>query len=659
MSNCRWLFGLVVGCGLLLAGWIADAQAAPTAEQRAEVTAISTLMTKAANLFQNSKFKESAAAIAEVQQRIEKLAESGDEQVINLLAPIHKKLQNAHSLLELEGVTLTELKPLAKPMKPDPKDPKAGPGAPAGTPAAGGGVSFTKQVVPILTARCGGCHVTKSSGMFSMATYNALMKGSAAGLVIFKGDGKGSVLMEKIDDAEMPPNGQKIPAPEIEILRKWINEGAKFDGADMASNITMLTTAGTPAPAATPAKAPVVAQATGKETVSFSKELAPILAETCMGCHGTQQPRENFSVSNFERLLKGGDAGQNILPGKPAESLLIKKLKGTAADGQRMPLNQPALDNAVIAKFEKWIEEGAKFDGPDSKQSMDRLAAVTKAINSTHEELSNERAKLAMQHFALTLPNDSAERRETTNYLMLGNVGTSTLDEIGKQAERLAPRVADIFKAPADKPLIKGRLSLLIFKDRYSYSEFGKMVEKRTIPAQWRGHFMFDTVDAYAAVTVPRPGTAQDYPIQGMILQQLAGTYMASIGKNVPHWFAEGAGRVVASRLSANDPRVRAWDESIPAVVSSMPASDSFLGNDMDQEAADIAAYSYVKHLMGDTRRFQILVDGLRKGGDFNQLFNDVYGGSPAAVTQGWVRKAANSKPGPSRTAPVPKKNDK
>ena len=657
MSNCRWLFGMVAGCGLLLAGWVAEVQAAPNAEQRAEAAAIGTLMTKASNLFLNNKFKESAAAIAEAQQRIEKLTEGADEGVINLISPIYKKLQNAHSLLELEGVSLAELKPLPKGMKADPKDPKPAPGTPAGTPAApGDGVSFTKQVVPILTARCGGCHVTKSSGMFSMATYNALMKGSAAGLVIFKGDGKGSVLMEKIDDAEMPPSGQKLPANEIEVLRKWINEGAKFDGADMTTNITMLTAGGTPVPAPMPAKPPMVAQATGKETVSFSKDLAPILAETCMGCHGTQQPRENFSVSNFERLLKGGDAGVNILPGKSADSLLIKKLKGTAADGQRMPLNQPALDPAIIAKFEKWIDEGAKFDGPDSKQSMDRLAAVTKAINSSHEELSLERAKLAMQHFALTLPNDSAERRETTNYLMLGNVGTATLDEIGKQAETLAPRVADIFKAPADKPLIKGRLSLLIFKDRYSYSEFGKMVEKRTLPAQWRGHFMFDTVDAYAAVTVPRPGTAQDYPIQGMILQQLAGTYMASLGKGVPHWFAEGAGRVVASRLSANDPRVRSWDEAIPAVVGSMPASDSFLGTEMEQEAADIAAYSYVKHLMGDTRRFQILVDNLRKGGEFNQLFMETYGGTPAAVTQGWVRKAANSKSTPSR-AVTPKKN--
>jgi mono/diheme cytochrome c family protein len=639
MSLCRWLNRLVGSLVLVafLACGVDSAFAIATPEQRAEVAAISTLMTKAGNLFQGGKHKESAEAVKEVQARLEKLAAVGDDQLTNLLAPVHKRLTNAHALLELEGVELPELKPLAAlAAKPDPKP------APGGAAPAAGEVSFTKQVAPILNSRCGGCHVRKASGMFSMANYTALMKGSPAGVVIFKGDGKGSVLMEKIDDGEMPPSGQKIPASEIEILRKWIVEGAKFDGADPAADITALATAGTPA---APPMPPMVQIATGKETVSFSKDIAPVLAEKCTGCHGTNRPRENFSVNTFESLLKGGDAGVNILPGKPAESLLIKKLKGTAADGQRMPLNQPALADPVIAKFEKWIEEGAKFDGPDAKQPVGELAAITKAVNSTHEQLSQDRAAIATQNWLLTLPGDEPAKLETTNYLVLGNVGPNTLSEIGEQAEALAPKVAEVFKAPADQPLIKGRLTLFVFKDRYGYSEFGKMVEKRTLPQQWRGHFKFSTVDAYAGVVQPRPGTSQDYSLNGLILQQLAGTYMASLGKGVPHWFAEGAGRVVTSRLNATDTRVKQWDEAVPSVVSAMPASDSFLGGNMEQEAADIAAYSYVKHLMADGRRFPALVDALRKGGEFNKSFSEIYGGSPAQVTQTWVRKAATSKP--------------
>jgi mono/diheme cytochrome c family protein len=624
---------LILASGML-------AWAAPTAEQREELASLGTLIAKAGNLFQNGKYKESGEAVKEVQARLEKLAAAGDEQVNQQLAPIHKRLTNAHALLELEGVALPELKPLAAlTAKAD---------APAGgTPAAGaagaaGEVSFTKQVVPILNARCGGCHVRKASGMFSMATYAALMKGPPAGVVIFKGDGKGSVLMEKIDDGEMPPSGQKLPAAEIEVLRKWIVEGAKFDGADPATDLGNLASAGTntPMPAA-----PMVQQATGKETISFAKDIAPVLSQSCTGCHGTNRPRENFSVNTFESLLKGGDAGVNILPGNPGGSLLIKKLKGTATDGGRMPLNQPALDDAVIAKIEKWIEEGAKFDGPDAKQPVGELAAITKAINSTHEQLSQDRAALAMQNWALTLPGDEPAKVETTNYLVLGNVGPNALAEIGEQAEALAPKVAEVFKAPADQPLIKGRLTLFVYRDRYSYSEFGKMVEKRTLPQAWRGHFKFSTVDAYANVVVPKAGTSQDYSVPGLITQELAGTYVASLGKGVPHWFADGVGRVVTARLSSGDSRVRQWDEAVPGAVSSMPSSDAFLGGNMEQEAADVAAYSFVRSLMSDSRKFQILIDTLRKGGEFNASFVQVYGGTPAQLTAAWAPKAASSRP--------------
>jgi len=237
-------------------------------------------------------------------------------------------------------------------------------------------------------------------------------------------------------------------------------------------------------------------------------------------------------------------------------------------------------------------------------------------------------------------------RTSTLRVLAPGAYGsTRNIYEPGRTAgnSNLPSAPTEVFKAPPDQPLVKGRLTLFVFKDRYGYSEFGKMVEKRTLPQPWRGHFKFSTVDAYAGVVQPKPGTSQDYSLNALITQQLAGTYMASIGKGVPHWFAEGAGRAVTSRLNATDPRVKQWDENVASVVSSMPASDAFLGGNMEQEAADIAAYSYVKFLMAD-RKFPTLVETLRKGGEFNKSFSDIFGGSPAQVTQAWVRKAGSKK---------------
>ena len=65
------------------------ATAAPTAEQRAEIGLIGTLITRAGNLFKENKFKESAEAIKEAQAKVEKLAAGADEQLLSQLQPAH------------------------------------------------------------------------------------------------------------------------------------------------------------------------------------------------------------------------------------------------------------------------------------------------------------------------------------------------------------------------------------------------------------------------------------------------------------------------------------------------------------------------------------------------------------------------------------------
>jgi hypothetical protein len=89
-------FGLAVGI----------AAAAPTGAQRAELAAVGTLLTRAGYLYNDSKFKEAGDLVKEFQTRLDKLAEGADAQLFSNLQGIHRRLVNAHALLELEGVTL-------------------------------------------------------------------------------------------------------------------------------------------------------------------------------------------------------------------------------------------------------------------------------------------------------------------------------------------------------------------------------------------------------------------------------------------------------------------------------------------------------------------------------------------------------------------------
>jgi len=623
MLTPRYLLALAL-VAIALPAW-----AAPTAAQREEMAAIGTLLARAGNFQKNSKFKEATELTKEAQSRFEKLADGADDAMVGQLTGLHKRLTALHAYLELEGVELPELKPLVAAAK--------------GTVPPGGGVSFVKQVLPVLNARCGNCHIRNARGMFSMATYETLMRGpTGSGKVIFPGDVKGSVLIEKVEGREMPPSGAGIPAEELDTLKKWVEQGARFDGPDPKAQVSTLIT-GQPMPAATTLK---VEAATGKETISFAKDIAPVLAANCTGCHGTQNPRNNFSVATFENLLRGGDRGEPLLPGKPADSLIVKKLKGTA-DGARMPQNQPPLADDVIAKFEKWIEEGAKFDGAGPRLPMADIAAIAKTFGQTHEELAADRAKLAEANWRLGMPGIEPQRVETEHFYIVGGVPEVLLADVAQKAEVQAEKVATMLKATSDQPLVKGKMALFVFGERYDYGEFGKMVEKRDLPASWRGHSRYTIVDAYGTVLLTKN---MDYSVETLVAQELASMHVASQGRGVPAWFSEGVGRVIASRVATGgDSRVARWDESVPAVIGRMTAADDFLTGKLPPEETDVAAYSFVKFLMAEPRKFQVLLDGLRKGGDFAQLFPQAYGGTPAQAAAVWVRKPP--KPSPKRPA--------
>lgn len=595
------------------------ALAAITAEQRSELSAVSTALNKANSLFGRDQFVKSAEEIATLHERFEKLAASGDADVLRALEDLQKKFIRAHALLELEGIELPPLPELKR-------------AAPVPTPSsAGGGSSFVKDVAPMLVAKCGKCHIDATRGKFNMANYAALMKGSEAGVVIFPNDPGGSRIVEVIESGDMPRGGSLTPQ-EFTSLKNWIAAGAKYDGNNPQDSLNMFAAAGGNTSAA---PAPVAAP-TGNETISFANDIAPVLAANCNGCHvNAQNARGNLNMSSFAGMLRGGDGGPVFVASQPARSLIVQRIKGEGGEPQ-MPMGRAPLSADVIGKFEKWIAEGATYDGPNPDMNVVQVAALAKAKNSTHEQLSADRVELALQNWNLGMAGAKSDQFETKNFFVVGNVGSATLEEYGAKAEELAPKVGPMFGARSDEPLIKGRMSLFLFKQRYDYSEFGQMVEKRELPKEWRGHWNFTIIDAYGAIIPPSDAT---YTLDGLVAQQLAGTYIASLN-SPPRWFSEGCARVAASRLAAKDPRVAAWKSDLGPALAKMTKPDDFMTGKMPAEAADVASFSFVSGLMKDSKRFGAILDGLRAEEDFDTLFVGSYGTTPDKVAEIWARSA-------------------
>ena len=63
---------------------------------------------------------------------------------------------------------------------------------------------------------------------------------------------------------------------------------------------------------------------------------------------------------------------------------------------------------------------------------LPQVAAIAKAQASTHEQLTKDRAQLAEENWHLGMPGTKPSKFESTNFLVLGNVGENTLADIAK-----------------------------------------------------------------------------------------------------------------------------------------------------------------------------------------------------------------------------------
>jgi hypothetical protein len=95
------------------------------------------------------------------------------------------------------------------------------------TDAPATGVSFSKDVMPILAKSCSECHGGKQmkEGL-DLRTYESLMAGSFNGTVLVVGNSADSLLVQQLVKGKMPKRGPKLTPAQIKIISDWIDAGA-------------------------------------------------------------------------------------------------------------------------------------------------------------------------------------------------------------------------------------------------------------------------------------------------------------------------------------------------------------------------------------------------------------------------------------------------
>ncbi|MHB8519287.1 MAG: PSD1 and planctomycete cytochrome C domain-containing protein [Limisphaerales bacterium] len=123
------------------------------------------------------------------------------------------------------------------------------------------------------------------------------------------------------------------------------------------------------------------AEQMAKGMALFKSQIGPILNEHCLRCHGGEKVKSHFNIATRESLLKGGDNGPDVLPGKAQESLLYQLI--THQKKPHMPAKGEPLTAAMAAQIAQWIDFGAPYDQPLVK---DPQAVAQKGLTVTDDD---------------------------------------------------------------------------------------------------------------------------------------------------------------------------------------------------------------------------------------------------------------------------------
>jgi cytochrome c553 len=233
-------------------------------------------------------------------------------------------------------------------------------------PAAAPAIDFARDIQPILAMTCVRCHAAAlPQGKLRLDTHEGLLHGGASGAAIVPGDGKGSLLYQRLvlDDPakRMPWLADPLTTAQIELIRRWIDEGAPWpQGVVVAiASAAPISTLAIPTP-------PSAVVPTNGPRLAFNRDVRPILAGNCYACHGPDRNNRQMGLRlDREEGAKGKLPSGNVavVPGSPEKSALIQRV--TNPDEQkRMPhitSGKERLSAAQIETLRLWIEQGAEW----------------------------------------------------------------------------------------------------------------------------------------------------------------------------------------------------------------------------------------------------------------------------------------------------------
>jgi hypothetical protein len=415
----------------------------------------------------------------------------------------------------------------------------------------------------------------------------------------------------------------------------------------------------------------------GSSQIKFSQDIAPILVANCTGCHSGDKAgarRGKLDLTTFEKLTNGTPDHKIVVPGKPAESHLVMRIKGE--EKPRMPQgNNGVLSPEAIAKVEQWVKEGAKLDdGIDPKKMVASYSASVDQVRRSRlaKQPAQDRDKnveaVGLQRWKLSNAKIKPDIVRGEHFIMFSNLpsdrASSTLKVLDKQPGHLKRYTG----LPTTDRVEK--ISLFVFSNRKEFVEFVRSVEKNEVEADTLSSGQLSVDQPYLAVVDPAGGkkeepgaskrkggrsrrndekdtdsTGSDRTLAGFLTETLGKATVESAGKP-PRWLVVGIGSYFASLVEPQSHRYRQLRQTAFANFSQgwETRANNVLGQ-TDQVTVDginAIGFALVEAMMSEMRQgFPAFVMGMaQEGNNLDQTLQQVYGGNRGEFLSGtgeWV----------------------
>jgi hypothetical protein len=124
------------------------------------------------------------------------------------------------------------------------------------------------------------------------------------------------------------------------------------------------------------------APALAEDTVSWHRQVVPVLKANCIGCHKPGKAKGGLDLTAHAPLMKGGKNGPVVKPGDVKGSSLVDEICGEEPE---MPKDGEPLTEAEVGIISRWISQGAKEDTAfDSSTRRPAQPPVYSALPAVH-----------------------------------------------------------------------------------------------------------------------------------------------------------------------------------------------------------------------------------------------------------------------------------